>query len=132
MPGGLRLSHRQHPAFRCTRRVSALGAEGSRADRRAPRAWQLWLAVSRCLGEDLLQEIPVPKLWLPNRLNWVRYAVLTVSIGLVPLVTRDLRFRKLCLGARGSVAPADRSMDAGRAGASATCDPRLRADPPGP
>jgi ferredoxin-type protein NapH len=46
--------------------------------------------------QELLYRLPVPKLRLPNRLNWTRYVVLGVLVGLVPFLTREPWFCKLC------------------------------------
>jgi len=46
--------------------------------------------------QELVYKIPVPKLRLPNRLNWTRYIVLVVLAGVIPFLTREPWFCKLC------------------------------------
>ncbi len=46
--------------------------------------------------QELLYRIPVPKLRLPNRFNWTRYAVLVVLVAAIPFVTHEPWFCKLC------------------------------------
>lgn len=46
--------------------------------------------------QELVYKIPVPKLRLPNRFNWTRYAVLTVLAIAIPFLTREPWFCKLC------------------------------------
>lgn len=46
--------------------------------------------------QELLYRIPVPKWRLPNRLNWTRYAVLALLVVIVPLLSREPWFCKLC------------------------------------
>lgn len=46
--------------------------------------------------QDLLYKIKVPKLKLSNRLGWIRYFVLIVLVGLIPVLTLESWFCKLC------------------------------------
>jgi ferredoxin-type protein NapH len=46
--------------------------------------------------QDLVYKIPVPKWRLPNRFNWTRYAFLAVLVVLIPLLSREPWFCKLC------------------------------------
>ena len=46
--------------------------------------------------QELLYKIPIPKLRLPNRFNWTRYVVLATLVGIVPFLTREPWFCKLC------------------------------------
>ena len=46
--------------------------------------------------QELVYKIPAPKLRLPNRFNWTRYAVLVGLVVLVPLVSHEPWFCKLC------------------------------------
>jgi polyferredoxin len=46
--------------------------------------------------QELLYKVPTPKLRLPNRLNWTRYLVLVVLVILVPYLTGEPWFSKLC------------------------------------
>ena len=52
------------------------------------------------LLQDLLYRVKLPKLNLSNNLGWFRYAILFVLVGLIPLLTLEPWFCKLCpLGA---------------------------------
>jgi polyferredoxin len=44
----------------------------------------------------LAHRLPTPKLRLPNRHNWTRYAVLASLVVALPLATQDLWFCRLC------------------------------------
>jgi ferredoxin-type protein NapH len=46
--------------------------------------------------QDLLHKIKVPKWRLSNRWGWTRYAVLVVLVGLIPYLTLETWFSKLC------------------------------------
>jgi ferredoxin-type protein NapH len=46
--------------------------------------------------QELVYEIPVPKLRLPNRFNWTRYIVLAVLVVAIPFRTGEQWFCKLC------------------------------------
>ena len=46
--------------------------------------------------QELVYKIPIPKLRLPNRLNWTRTAVLGVLVVTIPFITRAPWFCKLC------------------------------------
>jgi ferredoxin-type protein NapH len=46
--------------------------------------------------QELVYKLPVPKLRLPNRLNWTRYVVLVVLVVAIPIITREAWFCKLC------------------------------------
>jgi ferredoxin-type protein NapH len=46
--------------------------------------------------QELLYKLPVRKLRLPNRFNWTRYVVLGVLVGVIPLITGEQWFCKLC------------------------------------
>jgi polyferredoxin len=46
--------------------------------------------------QELLYKIPTPKLRLRNRLNWTRYVVLAVLVVVIPFLTREPWFCKLC------------------------------------
>jgi ferredoxin-type protein NapH len=46
--------------------------------------------------QELVYKIPVPKLRLPNRFNWTRYVVLVVLVFVIPILTRETWFCKLC------------------------------------
>ena len=46
--------------------------------------------------QELVYKLPVPKLRLSNRLNWTRYVVLVVLVGVVPFITQEPWFCKLC------------------------------------
>lgn len=48
------------------------------------------------LLQELLYKLPVPKLRVRNRFNWTRYAVLALLVVLVPLLTGEPWFCKLC------------------------------------
>ena len=46
--------------------------------------------------QELLHKIPVPKLRLPNRFNWTRYVILIGLVGVIPYLTGEPWFSKLC------------------------------------
>ena len=46
--------------------------------------------------QELIYKIPVPKLRLRNRFNWTRYVVLAVLVGVIPFLTHEPWFCKLC------------------------------------
>lgn len=46
--------------------------------------------------QELIHRIPVPKWRLPNRFNWMRYFALVVLVGIVPFLTGEPWFSKLC------------------------------------
>jgi ferredoxin-type protein NapH len=46
--------------------------------------------------QDLMHKIPVPKLRLPNRYNWTRYVFLIGLVGIIPFLTHEPWFSKLC------------------------------------
>jgi ferredoxin-type protein NapH len=46
--------------------------------------------------QELVYKLPIPKLRLPNRFNWTRYVVLAVLVFVVPIITRETWFCKLC------------------------------------
>ena len=46
--------------------------------------------------QELVYKLPTPKLRLPNRFNWTRYVVLAALVGIIPLLTREPWFCKLC------------------------------------
>lgn len=46
--------------------------------------------------QEWVHKLRVPKLRLPNRFNWTRYVVLVVLVGVVPFVTGEPWFSKLC------------------------------------
>lgn len=46
--------------------------------------------------QEQLYKIPVPKLRLPNRFNGSRYVILAVLVVVIPLITREPWFCKLC------------------------------------
>ena len=46
--------------------------------------------------QEWMHKLPVPKLRLPNRYNWTRYVVLVVLVGIVPFLTGQPWFSKLC------------------------------------
>lgn len=46
--------------------------------------------------QELVYKLPTPKLRLPNRFNWTRYVVLAVLVGVIPTITREPWFCKLC------------------------------------
>ncbi len=46
--------------------------------------------------QEWVHKLPVPKLRLPNRFNWTRYVVLVVLVGIVPYLTGQPWFSKLC------------------------------------
>lgn len=46
--------------------------------------------------QEWMHKIPVPKLRLPNRFNWTRYLVLIGLVGVVPFLTGQPWFSKLC------------------------------------
>ncbi len=48
------------------------------------------------LLQELLYKLPVPKLRMRNRYNWTRYLLLAVLVVIIPLVTREPWFCKLC------------------------------------
>lgn len=48
------------------------------------------------LIQDLLYKIPVPKWRLPNRFNWSRYVFLALLVVVVPFITHETWFCKLC------------------------------------
>jgi polyferredoxin len=46
--------------------------------------------------QELLHKIPVPKWRISNRLSWLRYVFLVVLVGIVPIITLEPWFCKLC------------------------------------
>lgn len=46
--------------------------------------------------QEWMHKIPVPKLRLPNRFNWTRYVVLVGLVGVIPYLTTQPWFSKLC------------------------------------
>jgi ferredoxin-type protein NapH len=46
--------------------------------------------------QDLLYKIKLPKLRLPNRFNWTRYAVLALRVFIIPDLSGEPWFSKLC------------------------------------
>lgn len=46
--------------------------------------------------QELVHKLPTPKLRLPNRFNWTRYVVLAVLVVVIPFVTHEPWFCKLC------------------------------------
>lgn len=48
------------------------------------------------LLQELLYKLPVPKLRVRNRFNWTRYTVLALLVVLIPLLTGEPWFCKLC------------------------------------
>ena len=46
--------------------------------------------------QEWVHKLPVPKWRLPNRFNWTRYVVLVVLVGIVPFLTGEPWFSKLC------------------------------------
>jgi ferredoxin-type protein NapH len=46
--------------------------------------------------QELVYKLPTPKLRLPNRFNWTRYIILAVLVVVMPLITRETWFCKLC------------------------------------
>ena len=46
--------------------------------------------------QELVYKLPTPKLRLPNRFNWTRYVVLAVLVAVIPYITREPWFCKLC------------------------------------
>ena len=46
--------------------------------------------------QEWVHKLPVPKLRLSNRFNWTRYVVLVVLVGIVPYLTGQPWFSKLC------------------------------------
>ncbi|HDQ73151.1 MAG TPA: 4Fe-4S binding protein [Chloroflexi bacterium] len=46
--------------------------------------------------QELVYRLPVPKLRLPNRFNWSRYVILVALVFVVPFLTADPWFCKLC------------------------------------
>jgi ferredoxin-type protein NapH len=46
--------------------------------------------------QDLLYKIKVPKLRLSNRLSWARYVVLVILVVVIPFLTLETWFSKLC------------------------------------
>lgn len=46
--------------------------------------------------QELMYRLPVRKLRLPNRFNWTRYVVLGVLVVVIPYVTREQWFCRLC------------------------------------
>jgi ferredoxin-type protein NapH len=48
------------------------------------------------LVQDWLYKIKIPKLSLSNRFGWIRYAVLVLLVGIIPAITLDSWFSKLC------------------------------------
>jgi polyferredoxin len=46
--------------------------------------------------QELVYKLPTPKLRLPNRYNWSRYVILVLLVLLVPFLTREPWFCKLC------------------------------------
>ncbi len=46
--------------------------------------------------QELVHKLPVPKLRLPNRFNWTRYLVLLGLVGVIPFLTGEPWFSKLC------------------------------------
>jgi len=46
--------------------------------------------------QELIHRIPVPKWRLPNRFNWTRYLALVVLVGIIPFLTGEPWFSKLC------------------------------------
>ncbi len=46
--------------------------------------------------QELIHRIPVPKWRLPNRFNWTRYLALVVLVGIIPFLTAEPWFSKLC------------------------------------
>ncbi len=46
--------------------------------------------------QELMHKLPGPKLRLPNRFNWTRYVFLVVLVGIVPFITGEPWFSKLC------------------------------------
>jgi ferredoxin-type protein NapH len=46
--------------------------------------------------QELAYKLPVPKLRLPNRFNWTRYIILAVLVVVIPFLTNEPWFCKLC------------------------------------
>jgi ferredoxin-type protein NapH len=46
--------------------------------------------------QDMVYKLKTPKLRLPNRFNWTRYLVLAVLVGIIPYLTGEPWFSKLC------------------------------------
>jgi ferredoxin-type protein NapH len=46
--------------------------------------------------QELMHKLPVPKLRLRNRFNWIRHVVLILLVGIVPFFTAEPWFSKLC------------------------------------
>jgi ferredoxin-type protein NapH len=46
--------------------------------------------------QELVYKLPTPKLRLPNRFNWTRYVALAVLTVVIPFITREPWFCKLC------------------------------------
>lgn len=46
--------------------------------------------------QDLMYKLPLPKLRLSNRFNWSRYVVLVALVFVIPFLTADSWFCKLC------------------------------------
>jgi polyferredoxin len=46
--------------------------------------------------QELVYKIPVPKLRLPNRFNWTRIVILVVLVVVIPYITKEPWFCKLC------------------------------------
>jgi ferredoxin-type protein NapH len=46
--------------------------------------------------QELVYKLPTPKLRLPNRFNWTRYVVLAVLAVVIPFITHEPWFCKLC------------------------------------
>ena len=48
------------------------------------------------LLQDLLYKVKVPKITIGNQWTWIRFVVLAVLVGLVPFLTSEMWFSKLC------------------------------------
>ncbi len=46
--------------------------------------------------QELVYKLPAPKLRLPNRFNWTRYVILVALVFVIPFITRETWFCKLC------------------------------------
>ncbi len=46
--------------------------------------------------QELMYKLPTPKLRLPNRFNWTRYVVLVILVIVIPFITGEPWFCKLC------------------------------------
>ena len=46
--------------------------------------------------QELMYKLPTPKLRLPNRLNWTRYVITAVLVVVIPYLTGEQWFCKLC------------------------------------